>query len=70
MAELTDRQLNGILDSLAELAAQVVGIKNTLTRDQTIAADALAEQIAKARQAILPGWPTSLPDLGERLRLG
>jgi len=74
MAELTDREKAAILDTLAELVAQVMGIKNALTRDQIVGAGSLNEHIEKARQTIQPGWPgwpESLPDLlTEHLRRG
>ena len=70
MAELTDREKTAIIDTLAELSAQIVGIKNALKRDQTVAVGSLDEYIAKARLAVAAGWPASLPDLPERLRRG
>lgn len=68
MPEITDQQLTAILDTLAELTAQVVGIKNALTRDQIVGAGLLNESIQKARQAVQPGWPGNLPHLAGRLK--
>ena len=70
MAEITDQQLTAILDCLAELSAQVVGIKNALKRDQIVTTDLIDQYTEKARQAVHVGWPGSLPHLAERLKRG
>ena len=65
MAEITDNQLSGVLNTLAELAAQV--IKNALKRDQVVTAELMNQYIEKARQEV---HPENLAEVVERLKRG